>query len=75
MRWGVNAAGGASRLWLSWSERDGPAVDAPTHRGFGSRLIERGLAGELNGTARLEFRRDGLVCTIEAPLPVGSTRE
>ena len=72
VRWGVDAAGETPRLWLSWSERDGPPVNVPTHRGFGSRLIERGLAGELNGIARLDYRRDGLVCTIEAPLPIGN---
>ena len=72
VRWGVNGPGETPRLWLSWSERDGPPVDVPTHRGFGSRLIERGLAGELRGTARLDYRRDGLVCTIEAPLSVGN---
>ncbi len=56
-------------LRLVWRERDGPAVTPPTRQGFGSRLIERGLARELNGEVRLEFARTGVVCEILAPLP------
>jgi hypothetical protein len=33
-------------------------------------MIERGLAAELRGTVTMDFRRSGLVCTIDAPLPV-----
>jgi hypothetical protein len=32
-------------------------------------MIERGLASELEGRAGIEFRREGVVCTIDAPLP------
>jgi hypothetical protein len=35
-------------------------------------MIERGLAAELAGTATIEFLPDGLVCTVDAPLPEGS---
>lgn len=54
---------------MTWHETGGPPVCAPDRRGFGSRLIERALALELRGTARLDFKPDGLVCTIDAPLP------
>jgi two-component sensor histidine kinase len=53
---------------LVWMERGGPAVTPPAARGFGSRLIERGLAAELGGHVVLDYASDGLVCTIEAPL-------
>jgi two-component sensor histidine kinase len=44
--------------------------------GFGTRLVERGLASELGGTVRLAYEPGGLVCTIEAPLPrVGADEE
>jgi two-component sensor histidine kinase len=55
-------------LRLRWKETGGPAVSAPEHRGFGSRLIERGLATDLGGRATLAFEPDGLSCTIEAGL-------
>jgi PAS domain S-box-containing protein len=55
-------------LDLRWTERGGPPVVAPTHRGFGTRLLERGLPHELHGQLRMEFRPEGLACTITAPL-------
>jgi PAS domain S-box-containing protein len=58
------------RLRFAWRESGGPEVAEPTRRGFGSRMIERGLASELDGRAGIEFRREGVVCTIDAPLPV-----
>ena len=56
------------RFRLRWAESDGPPVEPPRRRGFGSRLVERGLARELAGEVQLAFERQGLVCTIEAPL-------
>jgi PAS domain S-box-containing protein len=56
------------RLRIEWKERGGPPVAEPARRGFGSRLIERGLDADLAGSARLAFDPDGLCCTIEASL-------
>ncbi len=55
-------------LAIDWRETGGPRVAEPTRRGFGSRLIEHGLARELGGEARLAFRPDGVVCHIRAPI-------
>ncbi|MDB5456333.1 MAG: signal transduction histidine kinase [Caulobacter sp.] len=55
-------------LRLTWVEAGGPPVASPTRRGFGSRLIERSLRGELKGAATMEYRPDGLVCAMEATL-------
>ncbi len=35
------------RLILHWQEKDGPSVTPPTRKGFGTRVIERGLPHEL----------------------------
>ncbi|HEX8192027.1 MAG TPA: HWE histidine kinase domain-containing protein [Allosphingosinicella sp.] len=67
--WTVSGAAGARRLSLSWTEDGGPPVLPPSRRGFGSRMIERGLASELGGTAELLFREEGVICRVEAPLP------
>jgi two-component sensor histidine kinase len=40
----------------------------PCKRGFGSRLIEQGLAQDVSGEVRLNFAPEGVVCTIDAPL-------
>ena len=58
--------GEPARLDLRWRERGGPPVTPPTRRGFGSRLIERALAGDLRGKAVMVFAPDGLDCRLEA---------
>lgn len=55
---------------LQWRERDGPPVTPPTHKGFGSWVIERGLAHELGGAVTLEYLPAGVVCTIEIPVSI-----
>ncbi|KQP31869.1 hypothetical protein ASF49_10615 [Methylobacterium sp. Leaf104] len=66
--WTVEADGPESMLTLSWRERGGPAVAPPKRRGFGSRLIERGLAGAVGGSVRTTYESVGLVCELTAPL-------
>ena len=55
-------------LSLTWTESGGPPVSAPTRRGFGSRLIERSLRGEMKGAATMDYRPEGLVCALRATL-------
>ena len=54
---------------LVWRERGGPPVAPPRHKGFGMRMITRGLAQELQGEAAMDFAPEGLVCTISGTLP------
>lgn len=54
-------------LVVSWRESGGPTVETPDRRGFGSTLIERVLAFEVDGRATQDFGQEGLVCTIEIP--------
>jgi PAS domain S-box-containing protein len=72
IRWARIESAAAARLSLVWEEHGGPAVTVPSRRGFGTRMIERGLAAELGGTAKIDFRPEGLVCTVDAPLPEGA---
>ncbi len=61
--WTATPDGG---LTLTWREEGGPPVTAPTHSGFGSRLLRQGLNAELGGAAHLSFEPGGLVCVIQA---------
>ena len=61
--------GGERTLAFTWEEKGGPPVEAPSRRGFGSRMIERSLASELGGLVSIEFPREGLLCRVRAPLP------
>ena len=67
--WDVETSNSCQRMRLLWKESGGPPVVPPTRKGFGSRLIERGLAQELNGEVRLEYRPSGVSCEIAMPLP------
>jgi len=68
LSWEVDGHGERRRLQLLWVESGGPPVEKPRRRGFGSTLIERGLAHELNGEARLHFEPTGLRCTVVTSL-------
>jgi PAS domain S-box-containing protein len=70
--WTMKTAPDGKRLLLNWTEKGGPHVTPPAHRGFGSRVIERGLAHELEGAVHLDYRPEGLVCTMDIPLPSGA---
>lgn len=61
-------AEGEGTLRMVWRERGGPPVSAPSHRGFGSLLLERTLARDLDGRVELTFDPAGVVCTIEMPM-------
>jgi PAS domain S-box-containing protein len=63
IRWEV-AGDDPDLVRLRWQERDGPTVRKPERKGFGSRLIERGLAAQFNVIA-LDFRPEGVTCTLE----------
>jgi two-component sensor histidine kinase len=53
-------------LTLTWREVGGPPVEAPSRTGFGSRMIEQMLAASLSGTVAIDYRPQGVECTIVA---------
>jgi two-component sensor histidine kinase len=55
-------------MQLTWVERGGPPVSRPVSKGFGTRLIERSLAFELDSASSIRFEPDGVVCEIDADL-------
>jgi PAS domain S-box-containing protein len=66
--WKIEHKDGLPRLHLDWTESGGPPVKAPKRRGFGTRLIERSLAQDLDGEVRIDFVPTGLVCKVDAPI-------
>jgi PAS domain S-box-containing protein len=66
--WEIAGAAASRRLLLRWEEAGGPAVHPPVRRGFGSRLIERSFAMELGGQATMDFRPEGVRCTVDVPI-------
>ncbi|HYC02037.1 MAG TPA: ATP-binding protein [Azospirillaceae bacterium] len=62
--WTLAGAGEGGMLDLRWTERGGPAVAPPTRTGFGTRLLQRGIAAQPGGEVRLDYRREGLRCQL-----------
>ncbi|MFL6579050.1 MAG: chemotaxis protein CheB [Povalibacter sp.] len=67
LEWSVTKAP-ETRLRMEWKEIDGPPVKVPTHRGFGSMMVEQALAYEFGGTATIQFLTDGVLCVIDGPM-------
>lgn len=68
IEWSTTQSDKGLYLHLVWKESGGPPVQPPTHRGFGTRLIERSLARELEGQVQIDFLSTGLICTADIPL-------
>ncbi len=66
LRWEIEDAAAGPELVLGWRESGGPAVVAPTRRGFGSRLIRMGLVG--TGGVAVAYHPDGFEAVMRAPL-------
>ena len=55
------------RLHLVWTERDGPPVQPPTRRSFGTRMMES-LGQQLNGQVKLSYDPSGFVYSLDVPV-------
>ncbi|TCD10992.1 PAS domain-containing protein [Oricola cellulosilytica] len=52
------------QLTLKWRETGGPTVREPDRKGFGTRLIEGIVRGELRGVYEPDYAADGFSCTV-----------
>ena len=57
----------AQRLRLTWTEKGGPAVNAPTRRSFGTRMMQA-LGSQLGGQVELAYKPTGFVYSLDVPL-------
>lgn len=55
------------RMHLTWTEKGGPAVQRPTRRSFGTRMMES-LGQQLNGRVQLTYDPSGFVYFLDVPL-------
>jgi two-component sensor histidine kinase/DNA-binding NarL/FixJ family response regulator len=63
--WNIDAD--KQRLQLTWSEKDGPPVHAPSRRSFGTRLIGS-LGQQLKGEVQLAYDATGFVYVLNVPM-------
>jgi PAS domain S-box-containing protein len=66
--WRIHNVGARATVTLTWEEHGGPPVEPPSRRGFGTRFIQSGLAGDLDGEVDLDFAPAGVRCRIAFPL-------
>ena len=55
------------RLRLVWTERGGPAVEPPTRRSFGTRMMGS-LGQQLAGQVQLAYEPSGFIYSLDVPL-------
>src|ERR1700722_16487142 len=55
-------------LQMVWEERDGPLVEKPASRGFGTRSVIASIESQLGGQAEFDWRSEGLICRLSVPL-------
>jgi CheY-like chemotaxis protein len=55
------------QLVLKWTESGGPATQAPSSPGFGTRIITASIEGQLAGQTVFDWRPEGLQCVLSVP--------
>jgi two-component sensor histidine kinase/PAS domain-containing protein len=58
----------AGHLVLEWKEMDGPLIQKPISRGFGTRSVIASIESQLGGRAEFDWRLEGLICRLLVPL-------
>ncbi|TIS63892.1 CheR family methyltransferase [Mesorhizobium sp.] len=66
VKWRIGEPGGS--LSIVWKEFDGPVVEEPLKKSFGTTFIQQSLNYELGGSVDLKFKESGLECSLEIPL-------
>src|SRR4051794_10153606 len=60
-------------LRMVWEEKDGPVVEKPISRGFGTRSVIASIESQLGGQAEFDWRSEGLICRLTVPLTADIT--
>jgi len=56
-------------LEFEWVESGGPEVAPPTRQGFGSRLLDFVLPGQIQARSRIDYLKEGVRVNCTLPLP------
>lgn len=68
--WSMTIEATRRTLNFDWIESGGPAVSPPKRQGFGSRLLEVVLPGQIQATATIEYQRGGVRMHCVVPMPL-----
>jgi PAS domain S-box-containing protein len=67
--WSVTIEAKRRMLSFDWVESGGPAVSPPKRQGFGSRLLDFVLPGQIQAEASIDYRLDGVHMHCTVPMP------
>ena len=67
--WRVTIEAARCTLTIDWVERGGPPVSAPARNGFGSRLLEFVLPGQIQASTHIDYAPEGVTVHCNVPLP------
>lgn len=68
VHWQIIGKGSERKLHLDWIETTVAQIEEPQQKGFGSRLIDANIKGELGGTLERTFRPDGMSFQMTIPI-------
>jgi len=66
--WSMTIEAARRRLDFDWVESGGPPVTPPQRDGFGSRLLQAVLPGQIQATASMEYCREGVRMHCSVPM-------
>jgi two-component sensor histidine kinase len=74
VEWSADQQPGSLQIVLKWREYGGPTVAPPSRIGFGTRLLNRLVQRELQGTLRSRYMPVGFECDLIFAVPFGPDR-
>ena len=66
--WEIDSKSAEPVFSIRWTERDGPSIVAPTHRGFGTTVVTKMVEMTLDGETVLDYSSTGLIWGLACPL-------
>jgi two-component sensor histidine kinase/CheY-like chemotaxis protein len=66
--WRIDSSGAEPVFSICWTERNGPPIVAPTHRGFGTTVVTKMVEMSLDGETVLDYAPTGLIWRFACPL-------
>jgi two-component sensor histidine kinase/CheY-like chemotaxis protein len=66
--WEIDSSGAEPVFSICWTERNGPPIAAPTHRGFGTTVVTKMVEMSLDGETVLDYSSTGLIWRLACPL-------
>ncbi|MDO8876099.1 MAG: HWE histidine kinase domain-containing protein [Pseudolabrys sp.] len=73
--WSETITAERRQLDFDWVESGGPAVEAPERQGFGTRLLQFVLPGQIQAKLTIDYRPEGVHVHGTVPLPAKKTAD